>query len=82
MSHDEIVGQCRKFNLVVSDKLNENIQSLFDHLNKFERDTLSDSSSSVSMTPPDGVFKKFGMKKQEQMDKWLDLPNADLMTEC
>jgi hypothetical protein len=52
-------------------------------LTKFENDALSDGSGSSTITPPiDGVFKKFGMKKQEQMDKWIDLPNSELMAEC
>jgi len=55
---------------------------LFDYLNKFERDTLTDSQISIPSPVVDGIFKKFGMKKQEQMDKWLDLSNADLMAEC
>jgi len=52
-------------------------------LTKFENDALSESSGTSAVnTPIDGVFKKFGMKKQEQMDKWLDLPNSELMAEC
>ena len=30
----------------------------------------------------DGVFAKFGRSKQEQIDAWLELSNAMLMSEC
>ena len=57
--------QCRKLNVAVSEKLNENIQGLFDHLNTFEKDALTDSQTSVPTPVLDGVLKKFGMKKQD-----------------
>jgi len=63
MSHEELIAQCRSFNLTVSEKLNENIQTLFDHLNKFESDTLTANQETVPTPILDGVLKKFGMKK-------------------
>lgn len=67
MSHEDLVLQCRKLELNISDKLNENIQVLFDYLNKFENDALSEAQGPNTAEKPqtDGVFKKFGMKKQE-----------------
>jgi hypothetical protein len=43
MSQEDLVLQCRKLDVKVSDKLNENIQGLFDYLNKFENDALTDA---------------------------------------
>ena len=64
MSQEDLVLQCRKLDVKVSDKLNENIQGLFDYLNKFENDALTDAQSPNAVTPQvDGVFKKFGLKK-------------------
>ncbi len=83
MSQEDLLLQCKKLQVQVSDKPNDNIKGLFDYLTKFENDALSDATGQSAVTPPiDGVFKKFGMKKQEQMDKWIDLPNSELMAEC
>ena len=65
MSNDEIIQECKKHGLAVTDKQNENVSALFSLLNKFEKDVQGGAGESVVV---DKVQEKFGKRKQEMID--------------
>jgi hypothetical protein len=61
MSNEEIIKECKKHGLVVTDKQNENVSALFSLLNKFEKQ--AQDNPAVELVVVDRVFEKFGKKK-------------------
>lgn len=61
MSNDQIIQECKKHGLAVTDKQNENVSSLFSLLNKFEKDV--QGGQTVESVVVDKVLEKFGKKK-------------------
>jgi hypothetical protein len=52
-------------------------------LNTFEADVLTKVKvQQTDVNVEDRVVGKFGKQKQEQIDAWLELTNAELMNEC
>jgi hypothetical protein len=69
MSNDEIIQECRKHGLGVTDKQNENVSALFSLLNKFEKEfNDGQEHQAVESVVADKVLEKFGKKKQEMID--------------
>lgn len=54
MSNEEIIKECKKHGLVVTDKQNENVSALFSLLNKFEKQV--QENPAVELVVVDRVF--------------------------